>query len=212
MRWAGRRASIQRAGPGRRRILPSRCCGLHDELAARTGLARPGAAGELHLGACAWRGRMASIVCSRAASMAILVWPARGGNGFGYDPMFVADGAQQTFGEMEPKDKYAISHRTRAFAAFKRDCLEEAGRRWQRRAECRARCRRVGSGRCEYFDKGRTDGVHRKSARGLDRRAVEPAATASLDALSQATAIVVRRHAAARTATSRSGELSPRRC
>jgi XTP/dITP diphosphohydrolase len=56
-----------------------------------------------------------------------LVWPPRGGNGFGYDPMFVADGAQQTFGEMEPKDKYAISHRTRAFAAFKRDCLEEAG-------------------------------------------------------------------------------------
>ena len=55
-----------------------------------------------------------------------LVWPARGGNGFGYDPMFVADGAQQTYGEMEPKEKYATSHRTRAFAAFKRDCLEEA--------------------------------------------------------------------------------------
>lgn len=56
-----------------------------------------------------------------------LVWPARGGNGFGYDPMFVAEGAAQTFGEMEPKDKYAISHRTRAFAAFKRDCLEAEG-------------------------------------------------------------------------------------
>jgi XTP/dITP diphosphohydrolase len=53
-----------------------------------------------------------------------LVWPARGGNGFGYDPMFVADGQTLTFGEMEPKQKYAISHRTRAFAAFKRDCLE----------------------------------------------------------------------------------------
>lgn len=53
-----------------------------------------------------------------------LVWPPRGGNGFGYDPMFVADGHSLTFGEMEPKDKYAISHRTRAFAAFKRDCLE----------------------------------------------------------------------------------------
>jgi XTP/dITP diphosphohydrolase len=48
-----------------------------------------------------------------------LVWPPRGGNGFGYDPMFVADGATQTFGEMEPAQKYAISHRTRAFAAFK---------------------------------------------------------------------------------------------
>jgi XTP/dITP diphosphohydrolase len=54
-----------------------------------------------------------------------LVWPARGGNGFGYDPMFVAEGETLTFGEMEPASKYAISHRTRAFAAFKRDCLEQ---------------------------------------------------------------------------------------
>jgi XTP/dITP diphosphohydrolase len=54
-----------------------------------------------------------------------LVWPTRGGNGFGYDPMFVADGETLTFGEMEPAQKYAISHRTRAFAAFKRDCLEQ---------------------------------------------------------------------------------------
>lgn len=53
-----------------------------------------------------------------------LVWPARGGNGFGYDPMFVPDGDTRTFGEMEPAAKYAISHRTRAFEAFKRDCLE----------------------------------------------------------------------------------------
>ena len=55
-----------------------------------------------------------------------LVWPPRGGNGFGYDPMFVADGETLTFGEMEPAAKYAISHRTRAFEAFKRDCLMEA--------------------------------------------------------------------------------------
>ncbi len=56
-----------------------------------------------------------------------LVWPPRGGNGFGYDPMFVADGETQTFGEMEPKQKYAISHRTRAFAKFKSECLEHVG-------------------------------------------------------------------------------------
>lgn len=55
-----------------------------------------------------------------------LVWPPRGGNGFGYDPMFVPEGASRTFGEMEPKDKYAISHRTRAFAAFRQACLESA--------------------------------------------------------------------------------------
>lgn len=53
-----------------------------------------------------------------------LVWPPRGGNGFGYDPMFVADGEDKTFGEMEPKEKYAISHRTRAFEKFKAECLE----------------------------------------------------------------------------------------
>ncbi|WP_448581805.1 RdgB/HAM1 family non-canonical purine NTP pyrophosphatase [Thermaurantiacus sp.] len=45
-----------------------------------------------------------------------LVWPPRGDRGFGYDPMFVADGEQRTFGEMEPEAKHAISHRARAFA------------------------------------------------------------------------------------------------
>jgi len=54
-----------------------------------------------------------------------LVWPPRGGNGFGYDPMFVPDGDVRTFGEMEPAEKYAISHRTRAFAAFKAAMLDE---------------------------------------------------------------------------------------
>ncbi len=56
-----------------------------------------------------------------------IVWPPRGTNGFGYDPIFVADGQTMTFGEMEPADKYAISHRTRAFDVFKRACLEDAG-------------------------------------------------------------------------------------
>ena len=54
-----------------------------------------------------------------------LVWPPRGGNGFGYDPMFVADGETQTYGEMEPSQKYANSHRTRAFAQFKSECLAD---------------------------------------------------------------------------------------
>jgi XTP/dITP diphosphohydrolase len=53
-----------------------------------------------------------------------LVWPPRGGNGFGYDPMFVPEGGTRTFGEMEPKEKYAISHRTKAFAAFKAAMLD----------------------------------------------------------------------------------------
>lgn len=45
-----------------------------------------------------------------------LVWPPRGGRGFGYDPVFVPDGHEATFGEMDPAAKHAISHRARAFA------------------------------------------------------------------------------------------------
>lgn len=52
-----------------------------------------------------------------------LVWPKRGANGFGYDPMFQPDGETITFGEMEPDRKNAMSHRARAFAAFEQACL-----------------------------------------------------------------------------------------
>ena len=45
-----------------------------------------------------------------------LVWPPRGDRGFGYDPMFVAEGETETFGEMDPARKHSISHRARAFA------------------------------------------------------------------------------------------------
>ena len=45
-----------------------------------------------------------------------LVWPPRGTRGFGYDPMFIADGRTETFGEMDPDAKTAISHRADAFA------------------------------------------------------------------------------------------------
>jgi XTP/dITP diphosphohydrolase len=45
-----------------------------------------------------------------------LVWPPRGDQGFGYDPMFVPASGTQTFGEMAPAAKHAISHRARAFA------------------------------------------------------------------------------------------------
>jgi XTP/dITP diphosphohydrolase len=45
-----------------------------------------------------------------------LVWPPRGDNGFGYDPMFVRDGDTATFGELDPDVKHGISHRADAFA------------------------------------------------------------------------------------------------
>ncbi|HKQ54624.1 MAG TPA: RdgB/HAM1 family non-canonical purine NTP pyrophosphatase [Methyloceanibacter sp.] len=44
-----------------------------------------------------------------------LTWPPRGLRGFGYDPIFVPDGYTQTFGEMAPAEKNALSHRMRAF-------------------------------------------------------------------------------------------------
>lgn len=47
-----------------------------------------------------------------------LVFPPRGTRGFGYDPIFVADGMNQTFGEIEPKLKHSISHRAKAFEKF----------------------------------------------------------------------------------------------
>ena len=44
-----------------------------------------------------------------------LVYPPRGERGFGYDPVFVPEGHEITFGEMEPAAKHAMSHRARAF-------------------------------------------------------------------------------------------------
>ena len=42
----------------------------------------------------------------------------RGTGGFGYDPIFVPEGHDRTFGEMTPDEKRRLSHRARAFAAF----------------------------------------------------------------------------------------------
>ncbi|MBU0800585.1 MAG: RdgB/HAM1 family non-canonical purine NTP pyrophosphatase [Alphaproteobacteria bacterium] len=52
-----------------------------------------------------------------------LIWPPRGSNGFGYDPMFIPEGFDITFGEMDPAAKHAISHRARAFAMLVDGCF-----------------------------------------------------------------------------------------
>jgi XTP/dITP diphosphohydrolase len=52
-----------------------------------------------------------------------LEFPPRGKNGFGYDPIFVADGMKQTFGEIDPAQKHAISHRAKAFKKFAKAAL-----------------------------------------------------------------------------------------
>jgi len=45
-----------------------------------------------------------------------LAWPPRGTLGFGYDPVFVPAGMEQTFAELDPAEKHRISHRADAFA------------------------------------------------------------------------------------------------
>ena len=52
-----------------------------------------------------------------------LVWPPRGERGFGYDPMFLPEGRSQTFGEMDPAGKHAISHRAAAFRLLIEACF-----------------------------------------------------------------------------------------
>ncbi|MFN3574580.1 MAG: RdgB/HAM1 family non-canonical purine NTP pyrophosphatase [Phenylobacterium sp.] len=48
-----------------------------------------------------------------------LTFPGRGTRGFGYDPIFVPEGHAQTFGQMDPAAKDAMSHRARAFEKLK---------------------------------------------------------------------------------------------
>ena len=53
-----------------------------------------------------------------------VVWPPRGANGFGYDPIFVPAGGALTYGEMAAEAKHAGSHRARAMAQLVAGCLE----------------------------------------------------------------------------------------
>jgi XTP/dITP diphosphohydrolase len=66
-----------------------------------------------------------------AAVDGTLVWPPRGEQGFGYDPVFLPDGHDRTFGEMSGDEKHGLpprgrglSHRARAFLKLAEACLE----------------------------------------------------------------------------------------
>ena len=54
-----------------------------------------------------------------------LKFPPTGKNGFGYDPIFVPTGFSQTFGEMDPAKKHAMSHRAHAFEQLVEACFTE---------------------------------------------------------------------------------------
>ncbi len=53
-----------------------------------------------------------------------IIWPLRGDEGFGYDPMFEPEGHDRTFAAMTIEEKQAISHRARAFAKMVENCFE----------------------------------------------------------------------------------------
>jgi XTP/dITP diphosphohydrolase len=60
-----------------------------------------------------------------------LVWPPRGEKGFGYDPMFLPDGLDRTFGELSSEEKHGLpprgkglSHRARAFLKLEEACFD----------------------------------------------------------------------------------------
>ena len=60
-----------------------------------------------------------------------IVWPPRGDQGFGYDPIFLPDGFNRTFGEMSAEEKHGLpprgqglSHRARAFLKLAESCLD----------------------------------------------------------------------------------------
>jgi XTP/dITP diphosphohydrolase len=90
------------------------------------------------------KGRFVAVICLawpdgeaeyfRGEAEGTLVWPPRGEKGFGYDPVFVPDGHERTFGEMTAEEKHgwkpgqaeALSHRARAFQKFARAKLGSA--------------------------------------------------------------------------------------
>ncbi len=84
------------------------------------------------------KGRFVAVICLafpggeaeyyRGEVEGTLVWPPRGELGFGYDPVFLPQGYDKTFGEMTAEEKHgwkpgdadALSHRARAFQKFAR--------------------------------------------------------------------------------------------
>lgn len=79
-----------------------------------------------------WRARFKAVLCLASpdgerfwegAVPGRIVWPPRGADGHGYDPIFQPEGHARTFAEMTLAEKNALSHRARALAAFAADRL-----------------------------------------------------------------------------------------
>lgn len=102
-RWAGEPRDWQRA---MKRV--------EFELADR-GAALSSARGASFVCALALAAPDGQYVTAEARVPGVLVWPPRGELGAGFEPMFVAQGQQQTYGEMQPETRNAINHRAAAF-------------------------------------------------------------------------------------------------
>lgn len=105
---------------------------VEEELQAKGATAAPDRRGAFVAALClAWPdGHVEEI---EGAVEGTIVWPPRGTQGFGYDPLFQPDGHARTFGEMSADEKHGISwqngagtglsHRARAFARLAAQCL-----------------------------------------------------------------------------------------
>jgi XTP/dITP diphosphohydrolase len=111
--------SARWAGPGRDFSVAMQR--VHDELDAKGALATPPRANFTCMLCLAMPG--GEVMLFEGKVFGYLSFPPRGENGFGYDPIFVPDGHEQTFSEMNPEDKQLISHRYVAFNAFAKACL-----------------------------------------------------------------------------------------
>lgn len=105
--------SARWAGPERDFALAMRR--VEDALAAAGAPGRPAPRGAEFVSALSIGWPDGSVQSFEGRIRGHLVWPPRGGRGFGYDPAFVPEGGRQTFGEMDPGEKHAVSHRARAF-------------------------------------------------------------------------------------------------
>jgi XTP/dITP diphosphohydrolase len=98
---------------------------VKEELEAK-GAAQPWRAAFICVLALAWPskpGAAGDVKCFEGRVDGYLTFPPRGERGFGYDPIFVADSETQTFGEMDPEAKHAISHRADAFRKLVAACF-----------------------------------------------------------------------------------------
>lgn len=86
---------------------------VHDELQARSAVT-PWAAAFVCTLVLAWPDGRDEIFEGRVPGQ--IIWPGRGDQGHGYDPIFQPDGYAVTFAEMDRWEKNRISHRGRAFA------------------------------------------------------------------------------------------------